>query len=611
MNPRIPLLVALTTASALAPRAHAQRALGVDVSDWQGPNINWATAAKPVSQGGANISFAFIRASRGGTTGTYDEVARTGTLSQRYDDLYLTQNMAGTKAAGILAGTYHFARADIVTNTGADEGNHFLQTAGIYMRPGYLRPVLDLEAGNSQRTRTALTNFALEFSDTIFNATGVRPLVYINSSYATDEVDARLNTHDMWLARWVDPTVVNIQTVLDPPAASGYPNVYGVWNPTYPTLPAQRPWDFWQYKSTGPVAGIGNPVDQDIANGDIEFVKDFLVPAIWTSDASGAWNTAANWNSVTYLPSANDRVIINRSAAAPFVSFGTITANIRSLQLNEDMAIGSGTLNVSQYVNVSSQLSVNAGTLNAGSINNAGTLRQQGGITTTAAITGNGSIEINGSGILKAASVQQLSLSITGGRLELTGTGTSRVNSFSMAIPGKLYLGNAKLIVDYVSTSPIESVRNALQNGSIIVAPGTPSNIAVAYFQAGDLFTAFPASWGGATIDATSLLLTRALRGDTNANGVVDFSDLVSLAQSYGGSGRWINGDFDYDGNVTFTDLVSLAQTYNGTLLDAGSLVAGDNSTFDQDWLLAQSLVPEPATLTLFALPAMLMRRRR
>src|SRR6185436_16032599 len=38
-------------------------------------------------------------------------------------------------------------------------------------------------------------------------------------------------------------------------------------------------------------------VDGDVSHGDIEYVKDFMVPAVWWNDSSGDWGTMANWNS--------------------------------------------------------------------------------------------------------------------------------------------------------------------------------------------------------------------------------------------------------------------------------------------------------------------------
>ena len=90
--------------------------------------------------------------------------------------------------------------------------------------------------------------------------------------------------------------------------------------------------------------------------------------------------------------------------------------------------------------------------------------------------------------------------------------------------------------------------------------------------------------------------------GDATADGSVNFNDLLALAKNYGQTSAqtWETGDFDGDRATSFDDLLVLARHY-------GSTVAG---SFDADWTLAQSLVPEPTTLaTLGGL--LLMRRRR
>src|SRR5204862_1382482 len=172
------------------------------------------------------------------------------------------------------AGPYHFGRPDVIAttlnsggiaNTGTDEANHMLQQASMYMRPGYLLPVYDLEAGGPQRTADELAQFVVDFGQTIYNAKGVWPIVYASSSYASDPATSG-NTGstgirpsvaqkmpNLWIARWPNqgnPNSIDVQNI-DPPAASGYPNVYGVWNPSYPTIPNPQPWKFWQYASSG------------------------------------------------------------------------------------------------------------------------------------------------------------------------------------------------------------------------------------------------------------------------------------------------------------------------------------------------------------------------
>src|SRR5262245_56762352 len=137
--------------------ALAQRLLGLDVSAHQGDisTAEWATLKRPTNQQvggvfGDGRDFVIIRSSRGGTTG-YDH--RQGgypsgnntkyTASERYGDPYFVQNITRATNAGLFAGTYHFARLDIivgtansdgstvtVANTGTDEADHFIQMAG-------------------------------------------------------------------------------------------------------------------------------------------------------------------------------------------------------------------------------------------------------------------------------------------------------------------------------------------------------------------------------------------------------------------------------------------------------------------------------------------------
>jgi hypothetical protein len=70
--------------------------------------------------------------------------------------------------------------------------------------------------------------------------------------------------------------------------------------------------------------------------------------------------------------------------------------------------------------------------------------------------------------------------------------------------------------------------------------------------------------------------------GDLNHDGIVDFADLVILAQNYGGTGKTFGeGNLDYDpaGNVDFADLVILAQQYGTALPAAASVVAAQERT--------------------------------
>jgi hypothetical protein len=88
-----------------------------------------------------------------------------------------------------------------------------------------------------------------------------------------------------------------------------------------------------------------------------------------------------------------------------------------------------------------------------------------------------------------------------------------------------------------------------------------------------------------------------AFSGDANADGIVDFEDLVALAQHYNvsdGLRRWSDGDFTSDGNVDFNDLVVLAQNYGAGGAGAAGAVPppGATAAFATDWAAA---LPEPS----------------
>jgi len=89
------------------------------------------------------------------------------------------------------------------------------------------------------------------------------------------------------------------------------------------------------------------------------------------------------------------------------------------------------------------------------------------------------------------------------------------------------------------------------------------------------------------------------LPGDTNADGTVDFTDLLTLAQHYGAAGAdWQQGDFDASGNVDFGDLLTLAQHYGQSDPSGGAAAA-------------LSAVPEPTGAVLLLGVLGVMRRRR
>src|ERR1043166_8422108 len=87
----------------LTPSARADRPYGIDVSHYNGTNINWTTVYNN------GYVFAFAKASEG--------------INPFYDDDTLAVNMAHARAAGLVIGPYHFGRPSY-GNSATAEADH-------------------------------------------------------------------------------------------------------------------------------------------------------------------------------------------------------------------------------------------------------------------------------------------------------------------------------------------------------------------------------------------------------------------------------------------------------------------------------------------------------
>jgi glucose/arabinose dehydrogenase len=97
--------------------------------------------------------------------------------------------------------------------------------------------------------------------------------------------------------------------------------------------------------------------------------------------------------------------------------------------------------------------------------------------------------------------------------------------------------------------------------------------------------------------------------GDANLDRIVNFDDLVLLAQNYNGRGGWLSGDFTDDGAIDFADLVQLAQNYN----TAGPAAGAFDAAFAADLAraFAEAAVPEPSALAAGVIGVGLLLTRR
>jgi hypothetical protein len=421
---------------------------------------------------------------------------------------------------------------------------------------------------------------------------------------------------------------------------------------------------------------LNTPVTGGAAFWDDLSLKAAVVPteSVWTSTGSGGWLSTANWqggvvpNAVGATANLGSAItapasvtIAGAGATAGTVKFGNanaytidgpgaLTLDVATGGAALTVTAGSHAINAPLIVNDSTTATVAAGqTLTVG-----GALTLANGSHLTA--SGAGTLRINATSVTGSAGA---TFSTNGGTLQadvdlgnnvdvLAFTGEAKFNatqhlrsvtvaanakvsvpdtavqhvlrtsSLTLDANGTLEIGDNAAVLDYTASSPAAAVRAAIiagrtGGGKGIVATKTiiNPNTAIGYAEASAIGS--PTTFLGETgIDSTTVLLRVTIRGDSNLNGTVEFQDLVALAANYNGTGKvWSQADFDYDGDVDFADLVPLAANYNNSFsLEEATDAFG--ASFANDWVLAQSLVPEPTTLAAsFGAVTMLLRRRR
>jgi GH25 family lysozyme M1 (1,4-beta-N-acetylmuramidase) len=202
---------------------------GVDVSNHQGPSIDWLQVA------GAGYTFAFAKASEGTT----------------FTDSTYAINRTGTNAAGLYFGAYHFAQPAgtsdaTITASAIAQADHFVNVA--QPRGGDLPPVLDLETANGLK-QPALVKWTQAWLDEVAARTGASAMVYTSPSfwrtYLGDTNSVATGGRHLWVAHWTTTSA--------------------------PLVPASNwgglGWSFWQWSDCLSVPGVPTKcVDGDRVN---------------------------------------------------------------------------------------------------------------------------------------------------------------------------------------------------------------------------------------------------------------------------------------------------------------------------------------------------------
>jgi len=201
---------------------------GIDVSHHQG----WIDWQKVRTSG---VRFAIIKASEG----------------DGFIDPMFEENMRAAGEAGIVTGTYHFflPRFDPLA-----QARHYVRTlqeqAG--SRPT-LPPCVDVETPGLGKT--GLNQALKVFLEEIFRLTGRTGMIYVSPGFWSTNLPAPVLSnyklqnpgvdwaaeHPLWVAHYT----------------TGWPYQVYPW----------AGWAFWQYSSSGRIAGIGTKVDLDHFSG--------------------------------------------------------------------------------------------------------------------------------------------------------------------------------------------------------------------------------------------------------------------------------------------------------------------------------------------------------
>ena len=283
------------------------------------------------------------------------------------------------------------------------------------------------------------------------------------------------------------------------------------------------------------------------------------------------------------------------------------------------------------YVEETSTLTVsNGGHANLDFLESFGTVTLTGGTGSFGTVTsqfggyGAGRINVSGGGSFTAQSIRQSVLNITGGgratvRPDGTNTGLSVVQNLALggspgAWQGTLDLTNNDLVIDYDLATPlltvVDQIRTAFNGGAwngpggITSSAADANNFGLGYAESSSVFTTFPATFSGQSVDDTAVLIKFTRYGDANLDGQVNLADFNALASNFGQSNRfWRQGDVNYDGTVNLQDFNRLAANF-------GLSAAGTEVT-PADWSALASAVPEPAALALCAPLALAVARPR
>jgi lysozyme len=199
---------------------------GIDAARFQG-EIDWPAARA------AGVNFAFLKATEGG---------------DRVDEKF-ADHWRGAGRAGVARGAYHF---HYHCRPAAEQARWFIRN--VPRVAGALPPVLDMEWTPFSPTCTIRPDGAVVrreaevFLDLVEAHYGQRPLIYTSIDFWEDNQMWRIPRAEFWLRSVA----------------------------AHPDRLYRHPWTFWQYSSTGLIAGVTGEVDLNVFAGSAQDWRNWL-----------------------------------------------------------------------------------------------------------------------------------------------------------------------------------------------------------------------------------------------------------------------------------------------------------------------------------------------
>jgi hypothetical protein len=444
----------------------------------------------------------------------------------------------------------------------------------------------------------------------------LKSIMFIEAGFLTitDPIEAimRLTWLDAGGGQLPNPSELNITPASSPPVDT--------WAPfsLMATAPANAAGArvFFGWEDGGPGTGA-----QSVLFDNAELLGPGSPPlnSTWIINGSGDWNIPGNWANgvVPNAPgataeffgaiSAPQTVFTNAPVTVGFLNFNNANAYVITGAGNMTLQVNAGTAGIqvaqgNHKINLPFRFASNANVnVSAGaSLNFADPVTVGAGriVDTTGNVSFNAPLTIESGGTLGI-----------GANARMFGAPAIGTNA-------RLNIRSNAVAFDYnPGASPLGTIRSQIISGfaggawngtGIISTTSNNSTHGVGYAEASAIFSTFPATFQGMSVDADTVLVRRTRYGDANLDGLVNLQDFNRLAASFGtsGTGLWSQGDFNYDGNVNLQDFNRLAANF-------GQAAAGTEVT-PQDWANLASAIPEPTSATfLFGMAASAAMRRR